>query len=83
MYSNCSNILALRNLQEQVRKAFCLKNFNDLLLFELIVLNSNLKMFANSRPSASNFKRFSQSLEQFFLIVGQNNFGNKIPNLVS
>ena len=40
---------------------------------------SDLKTFANSRPSASNFKSFSQSLEQFFLTVGQNNFGNKIP----
>ena len=39
----------------------------------------NLKNFANSQPSASNFKRFSQSLEQFFLTVGQSNFGNKIP----
>ena len=36
-------------------------------------------MFANSRPSALNFKSFSRSLEQFFLTVGQNNFGNKIP----
>jgi hypothetical protein len=35
-------------------------------------------MFANSWPSALNFKSFSQSLEQFFLTVGQNNFGNKI-----
>ena len=26
-------------------------------------------------------KRFSRLLEQFFLTVGQNNFGNKIPNL--
>ena len=25
------------------------------------------------------FKSFSQSLELFFLTVGQNNFGNKIP----
>jgi hypothetical protein len=24
-------------------------------------------------------KSFSRSLEQFFLTVGQNNFGNKIP----
>ena len=31
--------------------------------------------------SASNFKRFSRSLEQFFLKVGQNNFGNLIPVL--
>ena len=37
--------------------------------------------FANSRSSASNFKSFSWSLEQFFLTVGQNDFGNKIPFL--
>ena len=43
--------------------------------------SSDLKTFANSWPSASNFKSFSQSLEQFFLTVGQNNFGNKIPLL--
>ena len=43
--------------------------------------SSNLKIFANSRPSASNFKSFSRSLEQFFLTVGQNNFDNKIPFL--
>ena len=42
--------------------------------------SSDLKNFANSRRlSASNFKSFSRSLEQFFLTVGQNNFGNKIP----
>ena len=41
--------------------------------------SSDLKHFSNSRPSASNFKSFSRSLEQFFLTVGQNNFGNKIP----
>ena len=40
------------------------------------------KFFANSRPSASNFKSFSRSLGQFFLTVGQNNFGNKIPLLL-
>ena len=36
-------------------------------------------MFENSWPSASNFKRFSWSLEHFFLTEGRNNFGNKIP----
>ena len=41
--------------------------------------SSDLKNFENSRPSASNFKSFSRSLEQFFLTLGQNNFGNKIP----
>ena len=40
--------------------------------------SSDLKTFANSQPSASNFKSFSRSLEHFFLTVGQNNFGNKI-----
>jgi hypothetical protein len=44
---------------------------------------SDLKHCANSRPSASNFKTFSRSLEQFFLSEGQNNFGNKIPLLNS
>ena len=43
--------------------------------------SSDLKNFANSRPSASNFKSFSRSLKQFFLTVGENNFGNKIPIL--
>ena len=38
---------------------------------------SDLKYFANSWPSASNFKSFSRSPEYFFLTVGQNNFGNK------
>ena len=36
-------------------------------------------IFANSRPSSLNFKTFSRTLEQFFLTVGQNNFGDKIP----
>ena len=40
------------------------------------------RFFENSRPSASNFKSFSRSLDQFFLTVGQNNFGNKIPMFV-
>ena len=43
--------------------------------------SSDLKIFANSWPSASNFKSFSRSLEQFFLTVGQNKFGNKTPFL--
>ena len=38
-------------------------------------------IFANSRPSASNFKTFSQSLEQSLLTESQNNFGNKIQFL--
>ena len=45
----------------------------------MINCSSDLKNFENSRPSTSNFKSFSQSLEQFLLTVGQNKFGNKIP----
>ena len=45
--------------------------------------SSDLKIFANSWPSALNFKSFSQSVEQFFLTVVQNNFSNKIPFLDS
>ena len=70
----------LRNLQEQVKKAFCYqKLFWPFTVW--INFSSDLKSFANSRPSASNSKSVSQSLEQFFLTVGQNKFGNKIPFL--
>jgi hypothetical protein len=80
--SNCSNLLDMRNLQEQVIKAFC---YQKLFWPFTVWINSssNLKNFANSQPSASNVKSFSRSLEQFFLTVGQNNFGNKIPFLYS
>ena len=76
---NCSNLLVMRNLQEQVKKAFC---YQKLFLPFTVQTNcsSDLKFFANSCPSASNFKSFSRSLEYFFLtVVGQNNFGSKIP----
>ena len=66
---NCSNLLDMRNLQEQVKKAF----FYQKLFWPFTVwmnCSSDLKNFANSRPSASNFKSFSRSLEQFFLTVG-------------
>jgi hypothetical protein len=74
--SNCSNLLDMRNLQEQAKKAFCYQK-----LFwpftAWINCSNDLKNFANSWPSASNFKSFSRSLEQFFLTLGQNNFGKK------
>ena len=75
MNSNCSKLLGMRNLQEQVKKAFCYQK-----LFWPFTVGTicYLKFFVNSRPSASNFNFFSWSLEQFFLTVGQNNFGNKI-----
>ena len=67
----------MRNLQEQVKKAFCYqKLFWPFTVW--INCSSDLKNYANSRPSAWNFKSFSRSLEQIFLTFGQNNFVNKI-----
>ena len=57
-------------MQEKLEKRSVTKFFSDLTLLKKIVLVI----------SASNFKTFSRSLEQFFLTVGQNNFRNKIPN---
>ena len=52
---NCSIFLDLTNLQEQVKKAFCYqKLFWPFTVW--INCSSDLKIFANSRPSASNFK---------------------------
>ena len=69
----------MRNLQEQVKKA----SFYQKLFWPFIVwinCSSDLKNFTNSQPSASNFKSFfSITRTFFFLTVGQNNFGNKIP----
>ena len=67
-----------RKLLEQVKEAF---RYQKLFWPFTVWINcwSDLKFFANSRPSISNFKSFSVSLEQFFLRQVQNNFGNKIP----
>ena len=73
---NCSSLLDIRNLQEQVKKAICYQK-----LFWPFTVWTNCSTNANSQPSASDFKFFSQSLEQFFLTLGQNNLGNKIPFL--
>ena len=62
----------------KLKKSFC---YQELFWPFTVWINcsSDLKYFANSRPSASNFKHFSRSLKHFFLTVGQNTFGNKIP----
>ena len=70
---NCSDLLDLRNLQKKIKKTFNVR----------INCSSDLKNLANSQPSASNFKSFSPSLEQYFLTVGQNNFENKIQFLLT
>ena len=62
--SNCYNSLDKRNLQEQDKKASCYqKLFWPFTIW--INCSSDFKIFANFWPSASNFKSFSQSLEQF------------------
>ena len=73
-----SNFGDIRNLQEQVKKTSCYqKLFWPITAW--INCSSDLKIYPNSWPSALNFQSFSQSVEQFFLTVGQKNFGNKIP----
>ena len=73
-----SNLLVLRNIQQQVKKAFCYQK----LFWPFSVwanCSNDHKIFANSWPSAMIFKSFSRLLRQFFLTVGQSSFGNKIP----
>ena len=74
---NCLYFSDMRK-QGQVKKAFC---YQKLFWPFTVWINClcDLKIFANTRRSASNFKSFSPSLEQFFLTIGQNNFGKKIP----
>ena len=68
--SNCSNLYDMRNLQEQVKKAFCYQK-----LFWPFTVWINC---------SSDLKTFQPRISKFFLItVGQNNFGNKIPFLTS
>ena len=65
--SNCSNLLDMTNLQEQVKKGFCFKNWSDLSVFEWIILViSKILQIFGLQP---------RSLEQFLFTVGQNNFG--------
>ena len=54
----CSNLLDTRNLHEQVKNAFCCQKWFWPFTFWINCF-SDLKKFANSRPSALNFKFFS------------------------
>ena len=60
----------------QVKSLKCQKiSWRNVILLLKLFWPTVRKNFANSRPSASNFKSFSRSLEQFIQIVkGQNNF---------
>ena len=83
MNYNCFNFLYLRNLQEQVKKAFGYQKLFWPFAFWINCSSDPKIKISNSRPSTANFKSFSKSLEHFFLTVGQNNFGNKIPLSIS
>ena len=59
---------------------FYLLTFHEYFYIPIFFSNLNYNYtIENSWPSASNFKSFSRTLEQFFLTVGENNFDNKIP----
>ena len=58
----------------------CLLLCISILYVGLSIFTIDGKNFANSRrPSVSDFKSFSWSIKHYFLSVGQNNIGNKIP----
>jgi hypothetical protein len=80
IFDSCLQWVCVVHVQEQIKKTFC---YQKLFWASTVWINcsSDFKKFENSRPSASNFKKKSGLLEWFFLIVGQNNFGNKIPFL--
>ena len=71
----------MRNLQEQLKKAFCY-----IILFWpftfWITCSRDVNIFANSWPSASNFKSFSQSVEelgQWLHLLDKPIFIDKLP----
>ena len=65
---NCSNSLEIRDLQEQVKKAFSYFGLKKLIWTFTVWINCSrdLKKFTNSRPSAWNFKSFSSIIKNIF-----------------
>ena len=55
--------------------------FQNIKLFWPFTVQIDCSCDLKKLPSASNFKSFSETLDQSFLTVGQSNFGNKIPFL--
>ena len=57
--SNCSNLLDMRNLQEQVKKHSVAKNCSDLLLFEQIdLVFSTFSQILSLQPQISKVLKF-------------------------
>ena len=73
MNSNFSNLLDLRNLQEQVKKHSLTKNCSDLSLYQQIVLVMEKKLLrfeAEGQEFAKNF----EITRTICSVKGQNNF---------
>ena len=82
MNFNCSNLSHLRHLQIQIKKTHSFnENCSELSLFEKIVLVISifLQILGHQPPI---FECFFYHWN-FFLTLGQNNFGNKIPFLLT
>ena len=87
MNYNFSNLLDMRNLQQQVKKAFCYQQSLCQQLFWPFTVwvncSSDLKIFVYSRPSASKFFSitrtfFSHSSSEQFLITKYHFFWSSI-----
>ena len=67
----------MRNFKEQVKKHSVTKNCFDLSLFKkIVIVISKYLQTLGLQPQISKMFLIK---EHFFLTVGQNNFGNKIP----
>ena len=57
---------------------FCYQNCSYLMWEKIVQVIEKKKL--KFEAEGQEFAKFSRSLEQLIQIVGQNNFGNKIPN---
>ena len=76
--SNCSNLLYLKNLQDQVKKHSVTKNCSGLSLSkQIVLLISKILQILHLQSRIS--KIVLDHFNNFFPTVGQIDFGNKIP----
>ena len=76
LHYDCSNLLDLRNLQEQVKKAFYYQK-----LFWPFTAPFDREKLLKIESEGQEFVKFLRSLEQFFLTLAQTNFDDEIPFL--
>ena len=72
--SNCSNLLALRNLQELVKKAFCYQNCSDLLWEKIVLMiekNFEITVTIHSNSEKSEQFLITECFFNLFLEVSQ------------